>query len=500
LGAPKLHKESASLEYVIEPWAHQREALERAALKDEFGLFFEQGTGKTPTTINMLREKYRQRGGRVLRTLIVAPPIVLVNWQREFLKHSRIKASDIAILSGTGKKRLELVQTTKARILITNFETLTMPGLDEALLAWGPECLVVDESQRCKDLKAKRTKACVKIADATLHRFILTGTPVLQSPMDLFAQFRILDKGETFGKNFFVFRATFFYDKNSHMPRSKYFPDWRIREGAVEEINKLISAKTMRVLKSECLDLPPLVRQTITVPLSPMQRKLYNEMRDDFLVLMGDRVSAASLAITKGLRLQQIVSGFIPMESLDGGKTNVSIKENPRADALRELLAELAPHHKIIVWACFKENYATIRAICDALKLPTVQVHGEIPAAEKQAAVDRFNADPTCRVFIGNARSCGLGVNLTASSYAIYYSRNFSLEDDLQSEARNHRGGSEIHEKITRIDLVAEGTIDEQILKRLSEKQAISDSVLAEIAEEMACTNTATARSAASVS
>jgi SNF2 family DNA or RNA helicase len=97
----------------------------------------------------------------------------------------------------------------------------------------------------------------------------------------------------------------------------------------------------------------------------------------------------------------------------------------------------------------------------------------------RQEAIDSFQNDPSVRVMIANPAAGGVGVTLTAASYMIYYSRDFSLENDLQSEARCHRGGSEAHEKITRIDIVAPGTIDEVILEALERKENLATKILA---------------------
>jgi SWI/SNF-related matrix-associated actin-dependent regulator 1 of chromatin subfamily A len=103
-----------------------------------------------------------------------------------------------------------------------------------------------------------------------------------------------------------------------------------------------------------------------------------------------------------------------------------------------------------------------------------VECHGETPNARKFEAVERFNHDPDVKVFLGHPQSLGIGINLTAASYMIYYSRNFSLENDIQSEARNYRAGSEIHESITRYDIVAPNTIDELCLSQLGAKNEVS--------------------------
>jgi SNF2 family DNA or RNA helicase len=299
--------------------------------------------------------------------------------------------------------------------------------------------------------------------------------------MDLFTQFRILDLGETFGTNFFMFRAKYFWDKNAGMPKQKYFPDWRIREGALEAINQKIKRYSMRVKKSECLDLPPLVRKILQIELSDTQRKHYKEMKKGFLTMINEKACTAELALTKGLRLQQIASGYIKTE--DGSE--IEIEDNPREDALFELLEELTPNHKVLVWACFRANYKQIRRVCEKLNIKYVEVHGEIGDTDKFKNVDDFNQDPSIRVLIGHPGSGGIGINLVSASYAIFFTRSFNLEHDLQAESRNHRGGSEIHSKITRIDLVAKDTIDELIQESLARKEAISEKVLRDVANKI---------------
>ncbi len=474
------------LPYAIKPWAHQLIAIERAAVLDNFALFFEMGTGKTSTAINNLRWKFVQHK-RVLRTLVLGPPIVIENWRREFCAHSKVGAS-VVCLQGTGKERARQMQGVQDKnvIVVTNYETLLMDEVFSLIQHWSPEAIVFDESHKLKNISAKRTKLAIKLSDASHYRQILTGTPILNTPMDLFSQYRILDCGATFGKSFFAFRAEYFVDKNAGMPKAKYFPNWVISERAYEKLHAKIAPSSMVVKKADCLDLPPLVKQKVFVELSKEQARLYKEMKDDFIAFMQDKACVASLAITKALRLQQIVSGFVALEGGDGeDRSNVAIKDNPRAKALEELLAEITPTSKCLVWAVFRENYAAVRKVCDALGIEYVEVHGGVSSAARQKAVDHFNTSPGCRVFLGHPQSGGIGINLVAASYSIFYSRSFSLENDLQAEARNYRGGSEIHEKVTRIDLVAKGTIDELITEKLAAKMEIGEKVLRDISQEI---------------
>lgn len=468
------------MKYLIPPWNHQLEAIGRATAPNsrDFAFLFDMGTGKTSTTINTLRHRYAE-AKRIMRTLILCPVVVCVNWKREFKAHSMI-GDQVHILAGSQKKRLQQFLSLKdqrpAPIIVTNYEALQMKELLQEILNWRPEVLVCDESQRLKNPQATRTKMATLIADLTQHNYILSGTPILNTPMDIFAQYRILDRGETFGRNFYTFRARYFEDQNSNMPAHIHFPKFKIREGVFAELHEMIYRKGMRVMKNECLDLPDLLKETIEISLSPKQLKHYEEMKEEFITFLdqGDACTA-QVAITKALRLQQIVSGYLKTEQGE----EVSVEENPRLDALEELLEDIAPHHKVIVWATFHENYAQIAGACQKLKLPYTELHGGVSGKDRQGNIDRFQTDPACRVMIANQGAGGVGVNLTAASYSIFYSRNFSLEQDLQAEARNYRGGSEIHPKITRIDLVAKGTIDEVILEALANKFNLSEQILA---------------------
>lgn len=467
------------MQYLLPPWKHQLDIIERARLRDYYAIFAEVGTGKSGMAVNILRHKYFHHG-KVLRTLILCPPVVCINWQREFKLHSKVEKF-VRVLSGPGKKRLKtFLENSEPKgehntIFVTNYESMLMKDLYQAIVDWQPQVLVCDESHQLRNYKAKRTKAVTHLADITRYRFLLSGTPILNSPMDIFAQFRILDRGASFGRNFFEFRARWFVDKNATMPQNKYFPNWQPRNGLDEEFNKRIYKVAARVKKEDCLDLPPLVRKQYFCEMSPPQKRMYEGMKKDFIsYVTEDKACIATIALTKALRLQQIVTGFAV---LDSGET-ISYEQNPRLELARDLLRELTPEHKVIVWACFKQNYTDLEAMLEQEKIEYCRLYGGIAASERQASIDRFQDDPACRVIVANQNAGGIGISLTSASYSLYYSRNFSLEADLQSEARNHRGGSEKFDKITRIDLVCPGTIDESVLGALYRKENMAKSIL----------------------
>lgn len=349
---------------------------------------------------------------------------------------------------------------------------------------------MLDESHKLKSYNAKRSKLVEALAnpyDKKLKKpvkkpltYILSGTPVLNSIQDLFMQFLILDGGATFGGNFFAFRARYMRDKNAGMPRDKYFPAWEVRPGAFEEVNKLIYHHAISAKKEECLDLPDLIKTTVKVQMAPEQARMYKEMKKDFITVLNDVACTATLAITKSLRLLQLSSGFVKL--VDGEE--VPLADNPKMAALKELLEEITPSHKVLIWCVFKQNYSQVRQVCESLGLELVEITGEQSPTQKNEGVERFKTDPKVRVLCGHPQSGGIGLNLIEASYMIFYSRSFSLENDIQAEARCYRGGSEVHSKITRIDLITEGTIDELASVSLANKQEVSMKVMREWARE----------------
>lgn len=486
---------------LLPAWKHQLDAVAKAKDLPGFGLFNDPGTGKSRTVIDILRGKYAA-SGRVLRTLIFAPPIVLDNWAAEWAKYSKIPRSKITVLSGSGKQRLKLFdskafeRTEKAEchtdhIFVTNYEAMQMEDLYEAFQMWQPEAIVFDECHRLANYKAKRSKLADQLANPGTKKsplprplvYMLSGTPVMNSMLDIFQQYKILDGGETFGSNFFGFRAKYFRDKNAFMNRTNYFPNWVPIQGADEEIAKLMAKNSMRVKKEACLDLPPLVDQTIEVEMSPKQSLAYKSMLKDFVAYFEKdnkiHVSVAELAITKGLRLMQIASGYVKSDS--GEELTFEDGFTPKQEALYQVLEDLVAHHKVIIWANWKHNYKQIREVLDKLKVKFLEMNGDHGPKKNREAAALFESDDSYRCIIGHPESAGEGINLVSASYSVSYSRDFSWRRFVQASARNHRGGSEIHEKITRIILVTKNTIEGEITRKLAAKEEISESVLREI-------------------
>ena len=462
---------------------HQAEALERLREREYFGLFMEQGTGKTWVLLADAERLYR--AGKIEALLVVAPNGVHTNWvRREIPQHLAVEHTARAWKSGAGKKYarwMEEVFERRAglRIFTMNIDALiTKAGRAFAtrFLAQYRSMLVVDESSRIKNPAAGRTKACMKLRHFAEYVRIATGTPVTNAPVDVFSQMELLHPGLLGTTNYHAFVAEYaellqanhpmlqaMIRRNPRIGRAQIVardaagnPKWR----NLDKLHRLLQPHTFRVRKEECLDLPPKIYQRHYFDLSCAQRRAYDLMKEECRMIVGEQVLPVQ-ALSAAVKLQQITSGFLLHE---GAPYYVS-ENNPRLKALLELIADL--DGQFIVWARFREE---LRAIAERLateQIAAVLYCGDVNTADREKAIDAFQGGKA-RGFIGQQQAAGLGLTLTAAETAIYYSNDFSLENRLQSEDRCHRKGT--HHKVVYIDLVAENSIDEAITTALQRK------------------------------
>lgn len=463
-------------------WGHQRNACIRFEKEPEIALLHDMGVGKTTTAIVWMRCKYFYAQD-VVPTLIVSPIATLHNWLEEIVRNCPERVSSQAVVvEGGPKKKETILKDTDAKIFIVNPEIFTSVTLAALLKKKNFKVVIVDEAHKFKNPKSKRLAGLLYISDFADSRALLTGTPILNTYLDVWALWRILDGGATFGMNFFTFRERYFRDGNiAWKGKPAYFPNYVPKPGIEEELSAMIDRKASRVKKSECLTLPPLVEMRENVELSAEQSVAYQEMKDELITYVSSGECVATNALTRVLRMLQILTGYVQVQESETWNGRHLLKDNPRLTRLKELLEELTPNHKVIVWCVFQENYDQIIAVCKALNVGHTELTGR--TKDRQAEIKKFELDPACRVMVSNPQAGGVGVNMVAASYSIYYSRSYSLGDRLQSEARNYRGGSERHPCITLIDLVAPGTLDEIVWAALQRKEDFSNNILDRLRE-----------------
>lgn len=461
-------------------WAHQAACLEWSKDKTGMALLMPIGVGKTLTAIKILEDKYTQMGS-IQRTVIFGTPSILHAWKREVLSEMQGVHSDQVLLADSSVRAKKHFQqlAENAKIIITNYEALTSEKSLRVLQGFGAKVLVADESTKIKSYGSKRTKAIFTLSKQAKVKIALTGTPVTQTYGDLWSQFKFFDDGESFGTNYFEFRKRYFYDDNAGKRWFK-FPSWKVKKESIPFFESKLAEKGFSVDKSKCIDLPDYVQETLEVELTSTQRKAYEEIKTDLVTILGENVIAADLAIVKLIRMLQICSGHVK-----GDSGVVLFDDNPKVEALSDLLEGIIDSSKVIIWASFTEDYKAIEKLLKKLNIKYVKITGQENTKQKAESEVSFQTDPEVRVIICNQKSASHGLTLTAADTAIYFSKSYSAEEDIQSAGRNYRGGSEVHSKITRVDIVCKDTVEENIMARLAEKHEMGNkSILAALKED----------------
>jgi len=466
--------------FKTKPYEHQLEALKRSWNKREYAYFMEMGTGKSKVLIDNIAMLY-DKGG-IDAAIIVAPKGVYRNWsEKEIPMHMPEHVlNHIAVWtpSPTKAQKKELVKlfdiTHDLKILVINVEAFsTKKGVafvEKFILAHNP-LLAVDESTTIKNPKAQRTKNLLKLSINTKYRRVLTGFPVTRSPLDLYSQCYFLSPDLLGYASYYSFQNRYAQLINRKMGARSFRQVVGYQN--LEELTKNVNEFSYRVLKKECLDLPDKVYQRREVELSSEQKKVYKELKEYAMAeLESHEIVSVTSVLTQILRLHQVVCGFVKH---DNGE-EVEIKNN-RVDELINILEEV--RGKTIIWANYqydiKRILRTLKDITGAESVATY--YGETPDEERQEVIRRFQ-DPNSELqyLISNVQTGGYGITLTAASTVIYYSNNYDLEKRLQSEDRAHRIGQT--NKVTYIDLVSKGTVDEKIVKALRNKLNLAQEVL----------------------
>lgn len=484
-----------SIDYVYKtkPFKHQEDVFVVSRDKEYFALLMEQGTGKTKVTIDTGCWLYNN--GKIDAMLVIAPNGVHANWIiNEIPAHAPDYCNvQTAYYRSQPNKEEEkalckvLESTFGLKIIALNIEALvTQKGVNfvkNFLLAF-KTMLIVDESSVIKSPKAQRTKNLLKLAVHSSYRRILTGTPVTQGPLDLFTQFSFLDQHILRTSSYYAFRNRYAIMKEMRTSGRSF--QTVVGYTNLDELTKLIEPHSYRVTKSECLDLPDKLYSKRYVQLSDAQRKLYNQLKKDIVTEFNGMQMSAPLALTKLLRLQQIVGGFfVPDDEVwMGDELNEVIdrtpvvpqpidKVNPRVESLIELLEEISG--KVIIFARFRsEIYAISKRIKEEFGNESiVEYHGGIDSNTRSENIRLFQNDEKVKYFVGNTATAGKGLTLTAANTIVFWSNDFSLENRLQASDRAHRIGQK--NAVLYIDFVAQSTIDEKIVETLRSKKQVAD-------------------------
>lgn len=464
--------------YKTKPFVHQDEDFKRSRDMDEFALFWEMGLGKTKTAIDTAAWLYAR--GKIEAVLILGNKGSYRNWViKELPEHMPDYVQWVGTYwdsaANTELKKsydMLLMPMEPLKIFVMNIEALAFERsykVAESFVNCHRTMMIVDESTTIKNRDAKRTKACLKISRKAHYRRILTGSPVTNNPLDLYSQANFLNPHLLGFSSYYTFRAKYaemvkITAGNRAFTKIKGYKN-------LDELTKSIQHWSSRRTKDECLDLPEKIYQFYEVELTDDQKKHYKSLKEKAMAELDGKLVSAPIILTKLLRLHQLICGHL---TTDDGK--VVPVDNNRIKALMEVLDEASG--KVIIWANYRSD---IKVIEDVLteeygKKAVVSYFGDTSNEDRQEAVRRFQSDPECRYFVGNAQTGGFGLTLTAATNVVYYSNSYNLEHRLQSEDRAHRIGQK--HAVTYVDLICRKSVDEKIVKALREKRQLSAQVL----------------------
>ena len=466
--------------FKTKPYKHQLTALEKSWSKENFAYFMEMGTGKTKVLIDNMAMLYDK--GKIDGALIIAPKGVVKTWyEQEIPTHLVNHIENVTVLwqpniTKTQQDKLESLFEieTALHILIMNVEALsTEKGVKFAskFLNSHKVLMAIDESTTIKTPSAKRTKNIISLGKYAKYRRIMTGSPVTKNPLDLYSQCEFLDPYLLDFTSWYAFRNRYAEMKTMHVRgRSIQVVDEFKNLGELSDTVKTFSE---RILKEDCLDLPPKNFTKRHITLSNEQKKTYEQMKKAAMAVLNGKVTTTMTVLTQLMRLHQITCGHF---TADDGSTQLI--SNNRITELMNILEET--EGKAIIWANYQKDMTQILDNINKVYGPgsVVDYYGLTPQEDRQDNIRKFQSDPKCRFLVGTPSTGGYGITLTAANTVIYYSNGYDLEKRLQSEDRAHRIGQK--KNVTYIDIICEDTVDEKIVKALRDKINIASEVLGE--------------------
>ena len=477
-------------EYGTKPYKHQRDAFELSADLAYWAYFMEPGLGKSKVLID--NGAYLYLTGKIKAMVICTVKAMCPSF--EFIKvpthmppgvtYKVFRYNSAKVKSKEFKRKWsEFLKFDGFKVFIFNIDAAASDNLTammrELYRVVGKNFLMgIDESTTVKTHTAKRSKAVVKFIRAAKYRRIMTGTPITNGSLEIFGQAMALESPERIlgHKSFISFRNYFAeVEKKTFGNRS-----FQVVTGNknTEELTRLIGTFASVVKKEDALDLPEKIYSTVVVEMPKAQREMYDKLRQEAIMELeelGETIEVTNI-LTLLVKLHQIVCGQIKYQD-NNGKDRYASVENNRIQTLLDLV-ELEDG-KVVIWSNYKQSLRDI--VFSLAKIygqdSVIEYHGGVPQADREVAVKRFqDRNDKGRFFVANPQSAGMGVTLTTSDLAIYYSNDYSLERRLQSEDRIHRIGQLRSARY--IDLVSQNTVDTKILAALKEKRTFADRVI----------------------
>lgn len=438
------------------PHSYQKRAIQLLLSQGSGGLFLDPGLGKTSVVLATF--KILKKKGLAQKMLIVAPlrPVYKV-WPDEIEKWADFEGITYSILHGAEKednlkKDVDCYIINPEGLLWLFQPSVVKPQFD---------ILCIDESSKFKNSQTKRFKLLKPLLPLFKRRWILTGTPVPNGLEDLFGQIYILDLGRALGRYITHFRNQYFQRVGFNLY------DWRPRPGAFKEVVDKIAPLVLQLNAEDYLQMPELVSRTISVSLPSEAMEVYRQVEEEFLTVLESGTLVAANAAVAGVKCRQIANGAVYTD----GSAWTPI-HNEKLDALESVLNEIGPTPVLLLYE-FQHDAERILE-----RFPGTPTLGSgVSPRKMESIINRFNAGEI-PLLLGHPASMGHGLNLQgACHHVLWFGITWNLEHYEQAIARVYRQGQK-NERVFVYHLVASNTLDETVLKTLSDKDKRQTSLL----------------------
>lgn len=445
---------------------YQREAAQVGVVNPNYALLMAPRLGKT--RIDIAVAGYRFKNDGVKRWVVVCPSIAKHVWAAEIQDVLDVPCH-LRVLEGPADERKLMVkgwkdEPGKLSILIMNHEATWR--IRRILYKFSPDKVTVDESHKIKNRAAKQSKTIWVLGRRARFRCIMTGT-FLSTPTDAFAQFRFLDD-TIFGDNWKDFLREYVATYGYGGLKPKTFKN-------LDRLNEKVQSVAYQLGREEAGGFPQEQYQDIKFQLTSPAKRHYAEMEKELKTCVRGEDVTADIILTQILRLQQITGGFLPTPDPEDIylKVNTPIGKD-RLRALEGLLDEYPEREPLVIFARFRYELEAISQALTKRGRSFSRIMGGIPERERTSAKLLFQAGgvDTCLVQI---RAGGIAIDLSRANTGIFYSLTTSFIDYEQARARiiSRKGGS-----VSLIHLVAEGTVDEDVLASVKGKQDLAKMIL----------------------
>lgn len=435
---------------IYHPHDYQKYSIEFVKTHPIAALLLSMGLGKTSTTLTALDDLLFD-SFEIHKVLVIAPLRVTKVWLDEVKKWNHLNYLRCSLVVGTEQERKRALWAN-ADIYIINRENVQWL-IDESGIQFDFDTLVVDELSSFKNFKTKRFKSLMKVRPMVKRVIGLTGTPTSNGLMDLWSEFKLLDQGKRLGRFITNYRDQYFRpDKRNGQVVFSYKP----LPFAEDAIYDKISDITISMKANDYLNMPELISNHVEVEMSEKEMKVYQELKQELVITLGDEDVTASNAASLSNKLTQMANGAIYLDNHES-----AIIHDRKLDALEDLI-EAQCDKPVLVAYWFKHDLDRIKNRLEELKVNFKEIKTE-------ASIEDWNKG-NIEVGLIHPASAGHGLNFQeGGSTLIWFGLTWSLELYEQTNARLYRQGQK--DRCVVIEhIVTKGTIDEQIIKALEEK------------------------------